>query len=153
MPSILFVCLANICRSPAAEAVMRHLAEKQHRQDIAVDSCGVGDWYIGASPDERIAEAAKHRGVIMNGRAKLFQNDYFDKYDYILAMDNEVLKILHAHAKTVAQRSKIHLLTDFSEYYQGQEVPDPFYQGEAAFDLVLDMVEDSCQGFLEKVKV
>lgn len=152
MTSVLFVCLANICRSPAAEGVMRHLAEKHGRVDIKIDSCGVGDWYVGALPDERITRAAQHRGIVLTGRAKQFIQDYLNHYDFILACDNEVLKVLHTYAKNTAQRAKIHLVTDFSEYYKGQEIPDPFYSGEGAFDLVLDMIEDSCLGFLEKVR-
>jgi protein-tyrosine phosphatase len=151
MASLLFVCLANICRSPAAEGVMRHLAHKQGKKDLKIDSCGVGDWYLGSLPDERITLAAQQRGIILSGRAKQFIIDFFDQYDYILACDHEVLNILHNHAKNVAQRAKIHLITNFSEYYKGEEIPDPFYGGEAAFDLVLDMLEDSCQGLLEKI--
>lgn len=149
MPAVLFVCLGNICRSPAAEHMLRQMAEKNHRQDLVVDSCGLGDWYLGATPDERMASAAQTRGMTITGRAKKFEPEYLDQFDYILAVDNEIVHHLYRYAKTPAQKAKIRLITEFSEFYKGEEIPDPYYSGEAGFELVLDMLEDSCKGLLE----
>lgn len=152
MPSVLFVCLGNICRSPAAEGILRHLAEKGSRSDIYVESCGLGTWHIGQLPDERVQEATKKRGIILASRAQQFRFDFFDRFDYILAADHEVLNVLHQHAKTLDHKSKLHLMTAFSHGYVGVEVPDPYYGTDAAFESVIDMLEDSCEGLLEHIQ-
>lgn len=152
MVAVLFVCLGNICRSPAAEGVLRHLAAKdQQFSDLVVESCGVGDWHLGHLPDERMRDAAKLRGIALTSRARQFKSDFFEKYDYILVSDKEVLNHLYYHAKDPAYKSKIHLMTQFSSSYKGQEIPDPYYLGSSAFDLVLDMLEDSCEGLLAHI--
>lgn len=153
MPSVLFVCLGNICRSPAAEGILRHHAEKNSlSNDIFVQSCGIGDWHVGQFPDERMREAAKNRGITLTSRAQQFQHSFLDTFDYILAADHEVLKDLYRYAKNPEHKSKINLITAFSTTYHGQEIPDPYYQGAAAFDLVLDMIEDSCEGLLNHIQ-
>lgn len=153
MPSIMFVCLGNICRSPAAEGILRHLAEKNKDiHNIHVRSCGVGSWHIGQLPDERMRDIAKRRGIILSSRAQQFHRDHFEEFDYILVVDHGVLNTLYQYAETPEHKAKIHLITAFSTSYQDEEIPDPFYSGEAAFDLVLDMLEDSCQGLLEHLK-
>lgn len=153
MPSILFVCLGNICRSPAAEGVMRHLASKEPGfEKIHIQSCGMGSWYVGQLPDERIRSAAKARGIDLTSRAQLFKPDFLDQFDYIFAADDEVLHHLYRYAKTPEQKSKIQLFTAFSSCYFNQKIPDPFYQGDAAFDYILDMIEDSCEGLIAHLK-
>lgn len=153
MTSIMFVCLGNICRSPAAEAILRHMAtEAGNHNELTIQSSGLGDWHIGQLPDERMRDTAKLRGVHLTTRAQQFKLSFFEDYDYILAADHEVLHELQRHAKTTTQKAKIHLITAFSSTYRDQEIPDPYYQGDAAFDLVLDMLEDSCQGLLDHIK-
>ena len=150
MPSVMFICLGNICRSPAAEGILKHQAAKQGLNlDLRVESCGIGGWHIGESPDIRTQEAAKNRGIVLSSRAKKFDPSFLQEFDLILAADSEVLHDLYRHAKTPEQKAKIHLINDFSEYYKGQDIPDPYYRGEAGFDLVMDMLEDACQGILE----
>lgn len=151
MPSVLFVCLGNICRSPAAEGILRATAEIQG-VDLHVESCGIGDWHIGQLPDERMRDAAKARGVILSNRAQQFKPNFFDRFDYILAADKEVQNDLYYFAKTPEQKAKIHLITDFSGSYSGEEIPDPYYLGEGAFETVLDMLEDSCNGLIEHMR-
>lgn len=152
MVAVLFVCLGNICRSPAAEGVLRHMAAKDARfSELRVESCGMGAWHLGHLPDERMRDAAKIRGVALASRARQFKPDFFDQYDYILASDKEVLNQLFYHAQDANQKSKIHLMTNFSSLYKGQEIPDPYYHGSSAFDLVLDMLEDSCEGLLNHI--
>lgn len=152
MPSVLFVCLGNICRSPAAESYLRHLAAQHpHAHDLKVDSCGIGAWHVGEMADARMQHAAQARGIILSGRAKQFTSDFFIEFDIILAADREVLQDLHRFAKSPEHKAKIHLISDFSESYKGQDIPDPYYRGEAGFELVLDMLEDACNGLLSKL--
>lgn len=147
MVKVLFVCLGNICRSPAAEGVLRHMASEAGI-DIHVESCGIGDWHIGALPDLRIRSAAKARGIVLSNRAQKFREDYLDNFDYILAADNEVLEHVHYFAKTPQQKAKVHLITAFSKSFQGENIPDPFYGSDAAFENTLDIIEDACAGLI-----
>lgn len=152
MVSVLFVCLGNICRSPAGEGVMRHLKRKMpHVEDLHIQSCGIGDWHIGQLPDERMREASLSRGINLTSRAQQFNTEFLDRFDYILAVDKEVLKELYRHAKNPEQKAKIYLLTEFSKVYPNKDIPDPYYHGGSAFELVLDMLEDACEGLLEHI--
>lgn len=150
MANVLFVCLGNICRSPAGAGILGNLAKD--RDDLTIDSCAVGDWYIGDKVDNRMQAAALSRGVVLPGRAKLFQPDHFNDFDFILAVDHPVLHHLHQLAKTPQHKAKVHLLTSFSKAYHNQDIPDPFYGDSASFELVLDMLEDACEGFLQHLK-
>lgn len=153
MKAILFVCLGNICRSPAAEGVLRSMISQDPiLKDMHIESCGLGDWHAGRLPDERMRMAAKERGVVLMSRAQSFQRHFFQRFDYILAADHEVIKVLYQHAKEPTDKAKIHLLTAFSATFKNEEIPDPYYQGDAAFELVLDMIEDACQGLIEHLK-
>lgn len=153
MAAVLFVCLGNICRSPAAEGILRHLAAQDPPfTNLHIESCGLGDWHIGQLPDLRMREAAKMRGVTLSSRAQRFRPSFFERFDSILAADREVLNSLYLFARTPAQKSKIHLMTAFSTTYQDEDVPDPYYSGDAGFELVLDMLEDSCMGLLDHMR-
>jgi protein-tyrosine phosphatase len=147
MPSILFVCLGNICRSPCAEGVLKHYS-KDADLDLHVESCGLGDWHQGQLPDERMRRTANNRGIVLSSRAQALQHDYFDKFDIILAADNSVMYELHKWATTPEHKAKIHLITKYSKLYHEQEIPDPFYEDQAQFELVMDMIEDSCHGLI-----
>jgi protein-tyrosine phosphatase len=150
MKSVLFVCLGNICRSPAAEEIFRKICEENHFP-CTISSCGMGDWHLGGSPDTRMHKAAMSRGIHMKSRAKLMNTSYFDEFDYIIAVDHEILRELYKHATKPEYKAKVHLLSNFSETYKGQDIPDPYYQGEAGFELVLDMLDDCCQGFFKEL--
>jgi protein-tyrosine phosphatase len=153
MVSILFVCLGNICRSPAAEGVLRHISLKDEQSlELHIESCGLGDWHAGRLPDERMREAAKKRGVILSSRAQMIRSEFFDRFDLILAADNKVLNELYRYALTPDHKAKLHYITHFSGSYKDQEIPDPYYEGEAGFEHVLDMIEDSCEGLLQHLK-
>ena len=152
MISVLFVCLGNICRSPAAEGILRDLATKNaNAKDLHVKSCGLGSWHVGQLPDARMQEAAQRRGLILSSRAQEIQPEFLDHFDYILAADHKVLNVLYQFAKTPEHKSKLQLITAFSRSYPNQEIPDPYYGGDAMFDLVLDMLEDACEGLLEHI--
>jgi len=150
-PSILFVCLGNICRSPAAEGILRHLAQKEG-MDLIIQSCGLGDWHQGSLPDERMREVSKNRGIILTSRAQKMQLEFFDKFDYIFVADQKVLNELYKFAFMPEHKAKMHMMTHFSTAYQGQDVPDPYYQGKGGFEHVLDMLEDSCEGIISFLK-
>lgn len=153
MPSILFVCLGNICRSPAAEGIMRHLVQKEFpHNDVHIESCGLGDWHKGKLPDERMREASKKRGVLLTSRAKKFEPTFFERFDLILVADNKILNELYRHAITPEAKAKIHFITHYSACYRDEEIPDPYYEGEAGFERVLDMLEDACEGLLLHLK-
>jgi protein-tyrosine phosphatase len=149
---VLFVCMANICRSPAAEGVLKHFAKKYPDLNITVQSCGIGDWHIGASPDHRMQETSKARGIYLTSQARQFQKSFFDQFDFILASDKEVRNNLYHYATTPEDKAKIGLMTDYSPVYKGQEVPDPYYQAGGSFELVMDILEDSCTGLLEYIQ-
>lgn len=150
MIRILFICMGNICRSPAGAAILTYLA-KDSLTSVVVDSCGIGDWFVGAPPDQRMVQACAWRGITLQGRAKRFQSEYFETFDYLLAVDQEVLAHLNRLSSDPQQRKKIFLATDFSTQYRGQGIPDPYYQAAFGFDQVIDMLEDSCQGLLLKL--
>ena len=149
---VLFVCMGNICRSPAAEGILKHLAKKHPDLNIAVGSCGIGDWHIGAAPDHRMQETSKARGIYLTSQAQQFKKSFFEQFDYILASDKEVRNNLYHYATTPEEKAKIGLMTDYSSVYKGQEVPDPYYQPGGAFELVMDILEDSCTGLLEHIQ-
>lgn len=149
--SVLFVCLGNICRSPAGEGVLRHMAKRQG-VEIEVASCGLGDWHVGQLADDRMRRAANERGIVLAGRAQVFQEGFFDAFDYILAADRTVFEDLNRIAVKPSQKVKIYLMTAFSQSYHNQEVPDPYYGGSADFDFVLDIMQDACEGLLEEIK-
>lgn len=149
----MFVCLGNICRSPAAEGVLRDMADKQGlKEQVQVASCGIGDWHLGHPPDQRIRQAASNRGIALTTKAKPFVPAFLEDFDYILAADHDVLEFLHRHAKTTEQKAKLHLMTAFAQAFRDQPVPDPYYEGAAAFEEILNILEDSCQGLLEEIK-
>ncbi len=148
MHRVLFVCLGNICRSPAAEGLLRHMAKQDPSLQLTIDSCGIGNWHVGSPPNMQMQEAAIARGIPLTGQAKQFQMDFFDQFDLILAADHEVVRDLYRIAKTPEHKAKIGLMTDFSSSYKGEEVPDPYMQQGGLFDLVLDILEDSCEGIL-----
>lgn len=150
MKKVLFVCLGNICRSPAAEAVLKSMAEKKGLQDqLLITSCGIGDWHVGKPADSRMRKAATDRGIFINTKAKMFVPTFLEEFDYIFVADHEILEHLHRFAKNPEEKAKIHLMTAYSKSYAGQAVPDPYYEGVAGFDYVMDILEDSCAGFLE----
>ena len=151
---ILFVCLGNICRSPAAEAVMTRLLKNNNLVDsVEVDSAGTIDYHEGEPADARMRVYAEKRGYKLNSVARKFNPDIdFEKFDYIITMDNsnlEEVKALDLDNKFI---KKIYRMVDFSKYYDEAEIPDPYYGGREGFENVLDILEDAAQGLLEKLE-
>ena len=150
---VLFVCTGNICRSPTAEGVFRHLAMAENlHEHVAVDSAGTHTYHVGEAPDERSMATAARRGYDLSDlRARRFTPDDFVEFDYILAMDRGHLSILKRSAPA-EHRTKVAMFLDFSSKHRGVEVPDPYYGGGQGFEFVLDMIEDGSQGLLADIK-
>lgn len=152
MISILMVCSGNICRSPALAAVLQKLVHEKGLTDrIFIDSCAVTPSFLGAPADPRMVAAAHKRGVHIDHKAKIFEEAYFKIFDSIYAVDHEVLKTLLALARTDEERGKIHLATEFSAHYKDKEMPDPYFDGEAGFEQIMEMSEEIAQGIISKL--
>lgn len=157
-----FVCLGNICRSPTAEAVMRHLVrEGGFEAFVSIDSAGTGDWHVGEPRDKRSAEVGRRRGIPLSGRARHFEADDFERFDYVLAMDRQNRANLLKLAPDEAARTKVHLLRHFDpsiaagdvdDLEGDDEVPDPYYGGPDGFDHVFDICLAACTGLLAHLR-
>ena len=132
-PSVLFVCLGNICRSPLAEAALRAEAQRLGI-DIEVDSAGTGDWHVGRRPDPRTVAVARRNGIdISNLRARQVCADDFYRFDHIVALDAQNLTDLRA-LQPAGSTARLSLLLDHVEGRTGQAVADPYYGDDAVFD-------------------
>ncbi|AFZ83562.1 protein-tyrosine phosphatase [Candidatus Kinetoplastibacterium blastocrithidii TCC012E] len=150
MNNVLFVCTGNICRSPTAEGVFRKLLlEKKIAVEFNVDSAGTHSYYVGRKPDERAKMEALLRGYdISNHVARQLENIDFLCFDLILAMDFKNIQYM----KEICPNEyfyKVKLLTNFSNYYRNTEVPDPYYGNRNGFKLVIDYIEDACNGLID----
>jgi protein-tyrosine phosphatase len=150
---ILFVCLGNICRSPSAEAVLREIAAREAPElSIEVDSAGTAGYHIGDPPDHRSQEAARRRGYDMAPlRARIVETSDFERFDLILAMDENNYSILRQRAP-VAYRERVRLFLEFAPDCGMDEVPDPYYGGPTGFEQVLDLVEEAARGLLSHLR-
>jgi len=150
---VLFVCLGNICRSPSAEAVFNGMVKnKGLAERFEIDSAGTSGWHEGEPADQRMQSHAIKRGFNLTSISRKFNPDTdFDHFDYIIAMDDENSNALRKMARNDADINKISKMTDYSKEWNYDEVPDPYYGGEQGFELVLDLLEDSCSGLLEKL--
>jgi protein-tyrosine phosphatase len=149
---VLFVCLGNICRSPTAEGVLRHkLREAGLEGRVDVDSAGTGDWHVGKAADVRTRQAAQQRGYDFSAlRGRQVKAADFQAFDLILAMDNSNLSDL----QRLRPGSALAELDLFLRRYQLEldEVPDPYYGGEAGFEQVLDLLEQACDALVMELK-
>lgn len=150
---ILFICLGNICRSPAAEGVMRELVHHAGRDDeFEIDSAGIGGWHVGQLPDNRMRNHGAQRGYKFDSRARQFSKNDFSHFDYILVMDHDNFRAVSAMAPTPADQIKVRMLTDYLQHHPNASVvPDPYYGGPEEFDYALDLIEDACQGLLNRL--
>ena len=144
---VLMVCMGNICRSPTAEAVMRHRVLRdglQHR--IEVDSAGTHAWHSRNPPDERSIAHAARRGYDLTAlRARRIEPEDFERFHLLLAMDEDNLAHLR-EACPAERQGRLRLLLDFAPEAPTRFVPDPYYGGAAGFERVLDLVESACDG-------
>lgn len=150
--SILFVCLGNICRSPAADGVMRKKAEEAGL-DLRIDSAGIGAWHVGQLPDPRMRQCGRKRGYDLSHRARQVSAADFGDFDIIMGMDAQNMADLRRLAPSDEAKGKIRLMADFLMGHKGQKsIPDPYYGDEADFDFALDLVEDAADGIIEQIK-
>lgn len=154
MVRVCFVCLGNICRSPTAEGVMRHLVREAGLEGkIEVDSAGTAGYHSGEPPDSRARAAGKRRGVVISGRARRFEASDFERFDYVLAMDRTNLQDLRRLAAGARTKAHVELLRSFDpESPEGASVPDPYYGGDEGFDEVFDICWAACRGLLEMIR-
>lgn len=147
---ILFVCLGNICRSPAAEGVMLSMAaEAGMSKDIKVDSAGFYGGHRGDLPDPRMRKAASARGLNLTHRSRTVKPSDFEDFDIIVGMDDNNIDSLHRAAPTVEDEAKIVRMSDFAvNHPHADSVPDPYWEGAEGFEIVLDLLEDSCKEML-----
>lgn len=144
---ILFVCLGNICRSPAAEGILRAIvAGHGDEARWEIDSAGIGDWHIGQLPDQRMRVHARRRGYDLTHHARQVRESDFDRFDLIIGMDSANIEDLRSLAPTPEAMAKIkpmaHWLRTIATRYD--YIPDPYYEGAEGFELVLDLLQDAC---------
>lgn len=147
---ILFVCMGNICRSPAGEGVLAHLVAAAGLSDrVKIDSAGTIGMHAGSPADPRMRAAAAQRGYDLASRARQVTAEDLDAFDLILTMDEDNRRGVLALATTDAQRHRVRSFCSFCEKHSKTEVPDPYYGGSQGFEEVLDLLEDGCQGVLK----
>lgn len=153
MYSLLFVCMGNICRSPAAEGIMKHRVQEQGlEQFFHIDSAGTYGWHEGELPDNRMRTHASQRGYKLTSRSRPIKYNDFEQFDLIIGMDDDNIQNLKRMAPNLESQRKIRRMTDFCRSHTADCVPDPYYGGASGFELVLDLLEDACDGLLEKLK-
>jgi protein-tyrosine phosphatase len=149
---ILFVCLGNICRSPTAEGVLRHLLAEEPALAVDVDSAGTGDYHLGEPPDLRSQSAAKRRGIDLSGlSARQVRRRDFEDFDLILAMDRKNLRDLE-RMKPAGSRAQVRLFLDYAGEPGLLEVPDPYTGDSQDFGQVLDLVMAGCRRLIDKLR-
>jgi len=150
--SVLFVCMGNICRSPTAEGVFRHVVEEAGLADkIKVDSAGTHAYHIDEPADRRARAAAERRGISLEGiSARGVASSDFEKFHYVIAMDKDNLRLLSEQADEEYQ-DRLGLFLQYAGSDE-EEVPDPYYGGSAGFERVLDLVEEASRGLLETLR-
>lgn len=151
---ILFVCLGNICRSPAAQGVMQAEIDNRRLTDrYYIDSAGTYAGHAGQLPDKRMRVHATRRGYNLTHRARPVTESDFDDFDIIVAMDESNRRALRSLSPTVEAQDKVVMMIDFCRMATHYDhVPDPYYEGAEGFELVLDLLEDGCRGLLDKIE-
>ena len=150
MKSILFVCTGNICRSPTADAVMRHLAEEEGHS-LLIDSVGTHGYHVGEAPDHRAIEVASRKGIEMDFlSARKLAPDDFEKFDLLLAMDNSHLASMQ-NLCPPEHVNKLRLFLDALEGHEGTDVPDPYYGSMRDFEETFDLIYQGCEAVIKEV--
>ncbi len=148
--------MGNICRSPAAEGVFRHLLEsRQLESDIAVDSAGTIAYHRGDPPDRRMSQAAHKRGYRLQGRARVLNGSDLERFDLVIAMDESNHQDIVARSLQQGgnPKARICLLSEFLDSSRPRDVPDPYYGGSRGFETVLDMIEAACPAILRDLSL
>ncbi|NJK33907.1 MAG: low molecular weight phosphotyrosine protein phosphatase [Oscillatoriales cyanobacterium SM2_2_1] len=149
---LLFVCLGNICRSPAAENIMNHLLEAQNlKGTITCDSAGTAGYHVGSPPDRRMREAAQRQGMTFTGAARQLTAEDLQQFDLILAMDRSNYRDILSLDPGGAYHHKVKMMCSYCTHHQEVEVPDPYYGGTEGFNHVIDLLQDACTGLLQTI--
>lgn len=150
----LFVCLGNICRSPTAEGVFRFkIKQLGWDSHVKADSAGTSAHHEGDPADGRSQEHARLRGYDLTSLSRPLKPEDFINFDMILVMDdNNLFDVLRMAGDDEGYKSKVHKLTDFCTIHNVDKVPDPYYRGDDGFEVVLDIIEDACDGLIEMLK-
>ena len=150
---VLFVCLGNICRSPAAQGIFEHYVREGGLQDrIEADSAGTYSGHRGELPDRRMRTAALYRGFALTHKARPVSGLDFLDFDLIVAMDDQNYEDLMHLAPSVEATHKIRKMAGFLKDHKMTYIPDPYYMGVEGFSLVLDLLEDGCRNLLESIR-
>lgn len=154
MKKILFVCLGNICRSSAADEIMRQRVKAAGlEEEFEIDSAGTYGGHAGELPDPRMRAAGARRGYNFTHRSRRVRSEDFERFDLLLAMDDSVYESLSRLAPTVEALQKLERMADYIPGRFGYDyVPDPYYEGAEGFELVLDMLEEGCEELLSKLR-
>jgi protein-tyrosine phosphatase len=146
---ILFVCMGNICRSPAAEGILKYkIHERGLDECFHIDSAGMLGYHEGELPDNRMRAYAVKRGYNLTSLSRPVKVDDFYAFDSIIGMDDDNITWLRRKAPDEESRQKIHRMTDYCQKIVADHVPDPYYGGNQGFENVLDILEDACEGLL-----
>lgn len=151
--NVLFVCLGNICRSPAAQGVMQRMIDERGLGDrFYLDSAGTYGGHAGELPDRRMRVHAQRRGYNLTHRSRRVTGQDFEDFDVIVAMDSSNRYNLQEMAASVEEAGKIIMMGDYIRHYQHYDhIPDPYYEGAEGFELVLNLLEDACEALLEEL--
>jgi protein-tyrosine phosphatase len=149
MTSILFICLGNICRSPMAEAIFRHLViEAGLESKVHIDSAGIGEWHVGKPPHEGTCQVLAKRGIAVDGLiCRQVTREDLESFDLIIVMDKKNLAFIEELMEK--KLHQVHLLSDFIAESEGLEISDPNYTGE--FEKTFDLIEKGCEGLLKVI--
>lgn len=151
---LLFVCMGNICRSPLAESVFRHLArERGVEERFEIDSAGTSGHHVGDPPDRRSVATARARGVTVTGASRPLSDRDLNEFDYIIVMDAENHAFVNRLQAAVRGSARVHRLREWDPEQADLDVPDPYYGGPRGFEEVHDIVERSCAALLDHLLV
>jgi len=153
MINVLFVCMGNICRSPAAEGIFKAAVANTNLKEIVnVDSAGTIGYHAGELPDPRMRRQAALRGYNLNSTARKFNpKEDFEKFDYIVTMDDDNYQTISNMDTKGLYKNKLFKMSEFITAENVTEVPDPYYGGDAGFEFVLDILEDGAQNLLKRI--
>jgi len=152
MTRILFLCMGNICRSPAGHCVFQHRVNQSGlSKQFEIDSAGTIDFHVGSPPDQRMQKTMRSRYIPVIGTARQLKRADLEYFDWILAMDKENLRDAQSLDPSGELHPKIKLFCDYCTRHDETEVPDPYYGGESGFEKVLDLIEDGCTGLLKEL--
>ena len=153
MHRILFLCMGNICRSPAGHCALQYLVDEAGLSDqFEIESAGTIGFHHGAPPDSRMQEVMRKRGIPVIGSSQQLESADLDHYDLILAMDQDNLSCARSLDHKGQYSDKIKLFCDYCTEHDETEVPDPYYGGDRGFDHVMDLIEDGCRHLLKELR-